>query len=227
MNHHGIGRRHHLAVVAAAVLLALTGCSAAGSEPAPSPSSGAPAPAETTAAAPSDDAAAEATDAPASDAPAAAMSMPASTPVSISIPALDRTSDLIETGMRADGTLEVPPGAEGSPASWYDGSPTPGEVGSSVILGHVNSLSDESGVFFQLDTLEAGDQVSVTREDGSTAVFEIYRLASFAKDEFPTRDVYFPVPEAELRLITCDDLDEANGLFPNNTVVFAKLVDEA
>lgn len=214
---HGTGRRLRLTAVAAALLLAVSACSAASAPPTPTPPSAAPVataePTPTGQSEPSES--------------AAALAMPASTPVSVHIPALDRHADLITTGMRADRTLEVPPDAEGSPASWYDGSPTPGERGASVLLGHVNSLSDDSGVFYDLQALEPGDEVRVTREDGSVAVFEVYRTESFAKDEFPTRAVYYPVPGPELRLITCDDLDGSSEGFPNNFVVFAKLVGEA
>lgn len=230
---HGTGRRLRLTAVAAALLLSLTACGAAADDAAQPDASAAPSAATSAAATPSAEQSAESSAEPAAEGDAAssadadAPAMAASQPVRIDIPALDRTSELIVTGQRADGTLEVPPGAEGSPASWYDGSPTPGERGASIILGHVNSLSDVSGVFYELDTLEPGDEIRVTREDGSTAVFEVDHLESFPKDEFPTRAVYYPVPGAELRLITCDDLGAGGDEFPNNTVVFATLVPGA
>lgn len=223
---HGTGRRLRLTALAAALLLSLTACGAATDDGAQPDASAAPTPATSATATPSAEPTADA-DSTAGTTPAAESAMAASQPVRIDIPALDRTSELMVTGQRADGTLEVPPGAEGSPASWYDGSPTPGERGASVILGHVNSLSDVSGVFYELDTLEPGDEIRVTREDGSTAVFEVDHLESFPKDEFPTRAVYYPVPGAELRLITCDDLGAGGDEFPNNTVVFATLVPTA
>lgn len=150
--------------------------------------------------------------------------MEASLPVSFAIPALERTGDIIETGLRKDNTLEVPPDHEGAPASWYTGSPTPGEVGASVLLGHVNSTEDESGVFYNLEALKNGDQIEVARKDGSTAVFEVYKSELYPKDDFPTKAVYFPVDDAELRLITCDGFTESTGEFVDNLVVYATLV---
>ncbi|GEK79652.1 sortase domain-containing protein [Agrococcus baldri] len=220
---HGTGRRLRLTAAAAALVLALTACGTAAGEAEPPAASATPTP--TAEAAPAETAAPETASAAPEETQGPVMA--ASRPVSMHIPALDRSSELMVTGMRADRTLEVPPGAEGSPASWYDGSPTPGEPGASVLLGHVNSLSDESGVFYELDTLVPGDEITVEREDGTTAVFEVTRLESFAKDEFPTRAVYYPVPGAELRLITCDDLGAGGDEFPNNTVVFAQLVGTA
>ncbi|WP_072312917.1 class F sortase [Agrococcus sp. Marseille-P2731] len=218
---HGSGRRLRLTAVAAALLLSLTACATA--------DDGAAAP-ESSAVAPST---APASPSPTPEPPSSAepeatpLAMEASTPVSVQIPALERDAQLIQTGLRADRTLEVPPDAEGSPASWYDGSPTPGELGTSVLLGHVNSLTSDFGVFYDLQSLVPGDEVRVQREDGSTAVFEIYRVESFAKDEFPTREVYYPASDAELRLITCDNLGGTTDGFPNNFIVFAKLVEAA
>ncbi len=219
MIEHSNGRRLHLAVGAAALVIALTACGTAG-EPA-SPAS--PAPTAT----------ASATEPSASDASTTEASAPdeqvmdASAPVRVQIPSVGLDAALIRTGIRDDGVLEVPPGEEGSPASWYDGSPTPGERGTSVLLGQVNSTTDESGVFFDLPRLVEGDEVMVTREDGSTAVFEVYRSETVAKDAFPTRAVYAPVPGAELRLITCHEGEDADSPYPNNYVVFARLVGSA
>lgn len=219
-----MSRRLRLTAGAAALLITLTACSAAGTEPQAAPTaSSAPAASEPSA---SEAAASESAATPSAEAPDQLM-LEASPPVSVQAASIGLDAPLIRTGIREDGTLEVPPGEEGSPASWYDGSPTPGERGASVLLGQVNSTTDDSGVFYDLPQLQEGDEVTVTREDGSIAVFEVYRLESFAKDEFPTRAVYYPVPGAELRLITCDKGDDPDSRYPNNFVVFAKLVGSA
>lgn len=153
------------------------------------------------------------------------MAMEPSQPVGFSIPALDRQDDIIKTGLREDNSLEVPPEHEGAPASWYEGSPTPGEIGPAVLLGHVNSLADESGVFYDLESMVEGDTITVDRADGSTAVFEVYESEIYPKNEFPTKAVYQPTEGAELRLITCDGFTESSGEFVENLVVYAKLVD--
>ena len=120
--------------------------------------------------------------------------------------------------------MEVPEDTgNGAPASWYNGSPTPGERGPAVLLGHVNALGGHKGVFADLRTLTPGAEVKVTRADGSTATFVVERGAVYGKDNFPTVEVYGNTPGSELRLITCDGYDAATGLFDDNYVVFAKL----
>ncbi|MEX5270849.1 class F sortase [Kocuria sabuli] len=147
-----------------------------------------------------------------------------SSPVSIRIPSVGSASPLLHLGLRPDGSLEVPPTHPGAPASWYTGSPTPGERGPAVLLGHVNATDGGPGVFAGLRSLVPGDTVEVARADGSTAVFAVQRGEQYAKNAFPTQTVYGDTAGAELRLITCDGYDPATGLFDDNYVVYAQLV---
>ncbi len=128
--------------------------------------------------------------------------------------------DVMDLGLTDTGSLEVPPGA--FPAGWYTGSPTPGELGPSVLAGHV-SWNGTPGVFERLGELARGDEVSVVRDDGSTAVFTVERTRQYAKDAFPTSTVYGDLDHAGLRLITCGGLDPDTGLYDDNVVVFARL----
>ncbi|MFW6187443.1 MAG: class F sortase, partial [Actinomycetota bacterium] len=67
--------------------------------------------------------------------------------MSVRIPGTGTDSGLLHLGLRDNGSLEVPPGDPGAPPAWYDGSPTPGEVGPAVLLGHVNATDGGPGVF--------------------------------------------------------------------------------
>ena len=151
--------------------------------------------------------------------------MPRSTPVSLDIPSIDVTSPLHPLGLNEDGTLAVPSGERYDQAAWYDGSPTPGEVGPSVIEGHVTSQGSVPSIFFDLGALRRGDTVDVTREDGSVATFEVYATDSFPKDDFPKVAVYGNTEEPELRLITCGgEYDPQARAHLDNIVVFATLI---
>lgn len=151
--------------------------------------------------------------------------LPQSLPVSVSIPAIHVQSSLQSLGLNPDGTLAVPqPGPNYDEAAWYNGSPTPGQLGPSVIEGHIDSASNGPSVFYNLGALQPGDEVDVTRTDGTVAVFTISGVRQYAKDEFPTSTVYGNTTFAALRLITCGGaFDSATGHYLNNTVVFASL----
>ncbi|MFJ5860996.1 sortase domain-bontaining protein [Pseudarthrobacter sp. NPDC092439] len=215
------------------LLLALTGCGAPGNGTydAGAPPAASAAPSSTTPeATPTRTATAPAppkTKAPgAAKAPAAVVRpvLPRSKPKALEIPSVGLRTELIHLGLRPNRSLEVPEDTgNGAPASWYDGSPTPGERGPSVILGHVNALGGNKGVFADLRSLKPGADIKVTRADGSTAVFTVERGALYGKDSFPTLEVYGNTAGAELRLITCDGYDPATGLFDDNYVIYAKL----
>jgi LPXTG-site transpeptidase (sortase) family protein len=130
-------------------------------------------------------------------------------------------------GLRQITSHEVPPDGPGAPAGWYSGSPSPGETGPAVLLGHVNATGGGPGVFADLRGLKAGDEIKVQRADHSLAVFAVARTAAYSKSDFPTVEVYGNTKGPELRLITCDGYDPATGLFDDNYVVFAKLKSKA
>jgi len=140
-------------------------------------------------------------------------------PVSLSIPVIDVHTRLIRLGLTARGTLQVP--ASTAVAGWYTGSPRPGQVGSAIIAGHIDSYRGP-GVFFRLRLLRPGDRVYIRHADGTLAVFRVYAEHTYAKDRFPTAQVYGPSPSPELRLITCGGtFDPAIGSYLNNVVVYA------
>jgi hypothetical protein len=150
--------------------------------------------------------------------------LPASLPTHLDVPAFGVSSELLDLGLQPDGTLEVPPLAADSRAGWYDGSPTPGELGPSVLLGHVDSAEYGPGVFFDLGDLRPGDEITVTRADDTAAVFQVDRVVSYPKDSFPTLEVYGNTDHAALRLITCGGaFDRSTRNYVDNIVVFASL----
>jgi sortase (surface protein transpeptidase) len=152
--------------------------------------------------------------------------MTPSKPVSIVIPAIDVRSVVRHLGQAANGSLEVPSGAQYNDAAWYRHSPTPGALGPAVILGHVDSAAQGPSVFFRLGELRSGHRVTVTRADGSVAVFVVDAVHRYAKKDFPTTVVYSDIDHAGLRILTCGGaFDDAAGSYLDNIVVFASLVD--
>ena len=152
----------------------------------------------------------------------ATTTLPRSKPVHIHIPVLGVSSTVMELGLQADGSMEVPPGAY--PAGWYTHSPTPGELGPSILAAHVD-WNGEPGVFVDIRELQSGDEVIVTRQDGSTAIFRVDRVDQYPKHGFPTEAVYGDIGHAGLRLVTCGgDFDGDAHSYVDNIVVYASLV---
>ena len=151
--------------------------------------------------------------------PQSAAPKPVAAPVSLTIPVIGVQTNLITLGLTSTGALQVPDTTK--VAGWYTGSPRPGAIGSSIIVGHIDGHS-LPGVFFRLNTLTRGDKIYVKRADGTLVEFRVTSVQEYLKDHFPTEDVYGPVPDAELRLITCGGaLDYAIHHYLSNIVVYA------
>ena len=151
--------------------------------------------------------------------------MSKSAPVRVQVPSIGVDSTLMDLGLLADGSLQVPPAA--FPAGWYTGAPTPGELGPAIIVGHID-WAGVDGVFYRLHSLLPGAEIDVTRADGSTAVFRVLSVHEYAKDAFPTKLVYGNTAYSALRLITCGGAFNAKAhSYDDDIVASAELVGPA
>jgi len=152
----------------------------------------------------------------------AALATDRSVPVMLRIPAIGLAVFLgTSLGIDLDGIVQVPTGT--TQPGWFRLGPTPGQIGSSVILGHVDSFLGP-GVFFQLRTLAAGDQVDVGLTDGVTAQFTVNSVAMYSKTDFPDQRVYGSHGSSALQLVTCGGVfDHQTGSYLSNIVVYTSL----
>ncbi len=142
-------------------------------------------------------------------------------PVSLTIPSIGVRTRLIRLGITKSGALQVP--GSTTVAGWYTGSPRPGAIGSSVIAGHVDSLSGPA-VFYRLHLLHPHNLIYVRQKDGRLAVFRVNSVHQYTKRAFPTVRVYGPAPTPQLRLITCGGtFDVQTGHYLSNIVVYATI----
>jgi sortase (surface protein transpeptidase) len=142
-------------------------------------------------------------------------------PVRVEIPRIGVASSLDRLGRAPDGTVQEP--SRWAVAGWYAPGTRPGDPGSAVILGHVDSKRGPA-VFFRLRELRRGDTVTVRRADGSSVRFVVRRTEQYPKDRFPTDAVYYPTLAPALRLVTCGGrFDATVGRYRSNLIVFATL----
>ncbi len=144
-----------------------------------------------------------------------------SRPGHLSIAAIEVEADVTKLGLRPDSTVEVP--TDPDKTGWFRLGPSPGQRGSAVILGHVDSLEGPA-VFIMLRYLTAGDRVRVTLADGRVATFVVERKATYPNDDFPAQRVYGSHGRAMLQLVTCGgDYDTDVGSYTANVVVYTSL----
>jgi hypothetical protein len=145
-----------------------------------------------------------------------------SVPVSLRIPAIVLSVPLSSLGINPDGTVQVPTGV--TEPGWFRLGPTPGQIGSAVILGHVDSYQGP-GVFFQLRALVPGDLVQVSLTDGAVTTFAVTLVATYTKTQFPSQQVYGSQGTSTLQLVTCGGaFDTATGHYLSNIVVYTSFV---
>jgi LPXTG-site transpeptidase (sortase) family protein len=144
-----------------------------------------------------------------------------SPPRRVVIPAIGVSSDLEDLTLTGDGSLSPP--EDYRRAGWFTAGTEPGQPGPAVIAGHVDSPYGRA-VFTRLDELAVGDDVTVERADDSAVRFRVTAIERYPKTEFPTDEVYGPVPGPELRLVTCDGtFNRTTHHYLDNLVVYATL----
>ncbi|MFF9497099.1 class F sortase [Streptomyces flaveolus] len=145
-------------------------------------------------------------------------------PDRVAIPAIQVDAPIMPVGLDADGWIAAPPSEDPNLAGWFTGAVSPGEKGTAVVVGHVDNTRGPA-VFYGLGALKKGNRIEVSRQDGKTAVFEIYGIEVFEKDDFPGDRVYASKGTPELRVLTCGGgFTKQNG-YDGNVVAFARLVE--
>ncbi|WP_405577904.1 class F sortase [Streptomyces sp. NBC_01092] len=150
--------------------------------------------------------------------------LPRARPLRLLIPKISVNAPFTDLAIGRAGRLEPPPADNTNLVGWYAKGTSPGEPGTSIIAGHVDTATS-AAVFANLGGLAKGDRFQVVRSDGRSASFAVDSVETFDKDTFPSDRVYGDTPRAQVRLITCAGAyDREVKDYTANLVVFAHLV---
>lgn len=142
-------------------------------------------------------------------------------PVSLRIPAIGVGTTLGQLGLNPDATVQVP--TDFAQAGWFSLGPAPGQLGSAVILGHVDSYQGPA-VFYRLGSLHPGDEVEVALTNHTVAHFAVTTVTTYPKAQFPAEAVYAPHGGTALNLVTCGgEFDTRTRSYLSNVVVTTTL----
>jgi len=151
--------------------------------------------------------------------------MEPSRPVELRIPSLDVDAPVHSVGLADDGSIAVPALARHNQAGWFDKSPTPGQYGPAVLVGHADTR-DGPSIFHDLSRVRPGARVEVVRRDDSVAVFEVNSVERFEKADQPIDRIYADFTRPALRLITCGGEFKGGSIgYVDNIIVFASLIE--
>ncbi|GAA3645497.1 hypothetical protein GCM10022224_005200 [Nonomuraea antimicrobica] len=144
-------------------------------------------------------------------------------PTRIKIPKIKVNAPVGSVALDAKGRLGTPPLGKPNQTGWYKLSPVPGELGPSIINGHVATRNGPA-VFDRLRELAKGDQIYVYRSDGKVTRFTVSGIEQAGKTSFPTQRVYGNTDNSQLRLITCGGVyNKTTHHYTDNIVVYATL----
>jgi sortase A len=109
---------------------------------------------------------------------------------------------------------------------WWKFGIKPGEIGSAVIDGHVDTPNSPVGVFYNLTKLNNKDLVLIKTQDGTTYTFEVINESYFSDDSFPISLIFSKNDNKYLNLITCSgDFNKETKSFNERFVVFTKEIN--
>lgn len=144
-------------------------------------------------------------------------------PSSIAIPSIGVDNPIVSVGLNPDNSMEIPHDVQ--TIGWYE--PTgvlPGDEGTAVMAGHVDSRSQGAGAFFDLRHLELEDEITLTH-DGVEQTWRVTARRNYDKNEIPLEDIFIDHGEPRLVLITCGgEFDQTARSYKDNIVVYAELV---
>jgi Sortase domain len=140
-------------------------------------------------------------------------------PVGLAIDAAGIDSG-IESLRVVDGAMQDPSGPW--VVAWYENLGALGKIGNVVMAGHIDYWNVGPAVFYNLSTLEPGDEIVVTGDDGKNYPFAVEWVRQYDSASIPLDEMAGPTAGQSLTLITCGGaFDYANGLYLQRTVVRA------
>ena len=145
-------------------------------------------------------------------------------PAKIVIPKLGVEANIEFVGADESGRMGIPEQVEN--AGWWKYGAKPGEVGSAVLAGHVDTPEGSYGIFYKLDQLMPGDTITVYDQENNQHVFRVAFVQTYQEDEFPVDVVFERADKKRLNLITCSgnfDLSVQN--YEERLVVFAEAIE--
>lgn len=145
-------------------------------------------------------------------------------PKSLVIPSLEVSVDVEHVGKDSEGRMDIP--QDPLNTAWYELGALPGEKGNAVIAGHYDTPTGDPSIFYDLASLQEGDEIVSVDEEGNEYVFKVTDIVTYDNDEFPLREVFGSHDKARLNLITCaGEFDRELKDYSERTVVYSELFE--
>jgi sortase (surface protein transpeptidase) len=141
-------------------------------------------------------------------------------PVTVQISAIGLQAPVVPVGV-AVGTRQMEVPQDVRTVGWYRFGPAPGQPGSAVLIGHVDSRSQGLGAFFGLRGLREGMTIRVGLTDGTALRFRVVARRHYGKADLPGA-LFARAGNPMLALITCGGtFNTSTRTYSDNVVVYA------
>jgi sortase (surface protein transpeptidase) len=150
--------------------------------------------------------------------------IPIADPISIEIPSINATANIVKVGLSADNAMEIP--HDFATVGWYYPSGKPGEDGSALLNGHYDDTSGRPAAFYNLKNLKNGDEIIITTANERKYVFAVEDVFSHPIEAFPHDLLYEDLDGQQIKLLTCDGVWSAQNKNYSNRLVVAALLKE-
>lgn len=157
------------------------------------------------------------------DTPPARVQVTSGVPQTISIPKIGVEAKVEKVGLDSQKRMDVPKNVNN--VGWYELGFRPGERGSAVLDGHLDTVTGAPAVFYYLTSLAPGDQIIVTDDQGKTYTYQVEKQVAYPYNQVPLEEVFASSDKPRLNLITCNGIwDVGNSNYSQRVVVYSVLI---
>lgn len=143
-------------------------------------------------------------------------------PAFLLIPSISVSAIIEQAGLTPEGQMEDPTTWDN--VAWYRYGPSPGEEGSAVLAGHLDSETSEA-VFWDLHKLVPGDSVEIIDTHGNVHIFTVTGGEAYGATDVPMEELFAQTGKPRIALITCDGTWSAAGGYSERFIVYAELAE--
>lgn len=142
-------------------------------------------------------------------------------PKILSIPSLNIKASIQPVGENIKEEMNIP--NQYYDTAWFSRGPRPGQIGSAVITGHVDTIQDMFGIFYNLNKLKTDEYVYIEDEQGEKYRFKVISSQRYAAVNAPLDKIFGNTQGIFLNLITCaGKWNEKTKEYPERLVVFTQ-----
>jgi LPXTG-site transpeptidase (sortase) family protein len=87
---------------------------------------------------------------------------------------------------------------------YYNFSPLPGHGGNTVLGGHVDWYTGQTGVFWDLKKLVPGDEIRLVEQDGTIYRYRVTATQAYDVSNAPVQQIVGNTPAESVTLLTCE-----------------------